>query len=203
MAHEDKFDAIICLYVAALHAKGQTDIFGTCSDGYIVVPKEQSYSGESKTNDWEMAPWAVETAHKYYLAAVQTYRICGGVSMTNAALAIEIILKSYLLKPWSNIGRLDQRYERPNVSGDGHDLSNLLDMLPIAIQRRLVPSAFDREMICKYRHYFKESRYAYEKDARSGYSGTLHSIVEHMIRETVKIYRERACKDPWILAFEK
>jgi predicted RNase H-like nuclease len=199
--HEDKLDAIICLYVAALHAKSQTDIYGTRADGYIVVPKEQIYQGVAKDNEWEMAPWAVETAYKYYLAAVQTYSICGGVSMTNAALSIEIILKSYLLTPSVNLGALNQRYDRAKVSGDGHDLSNLLDRLPSCIQRKLVPSAFEREMLYKYRNYFKESRYAYETKAQSGHSGTLHSIAERMIRETVKIYLERGCGDPWIKNF--
>ncbi|WP_417438944.1 DUF429 domain-containing protein [Idiomarina sp.] len=203
-AHEDKLDAIVCLYVAALHAIGHTSILGSPGDGYIVVPKQQEYistRNSAQSDEWEMAEWAVETAHKYYLAAVRTWDICGGVSMTNAALAVEIILKSYLLTPSRNLGGLNQRYSRPNVSGDSHNLSNLLDMLPAEIQRKLV-SPFEREMLYKYRDYFKVGRYAYETNAPPNYSQTLHSIAESMIRKTVKIYLERGSEDPWIVNFK-
>ena len=203
-AHEDKLDAIVCLYVAALHKIGHTTTFGSPGDGYIVVPKQQEYISTrnfAESDEWEMAPWAVETAHKYYLAAIQTYPICGNVSMTNAALAAEIILKSYLLRPSKNLGAVNQRYSRPKVSGDSHNLSNLLDMLPAEIQGKLV-SSFEREMLYKYRNYFKDGRYVYETNASSGYSQTLHLIVQNMIRRTVKIYLERGSEDPWIVNFD-
>lgn len=201
-AHEDKLDAIVCLYMAALHALKQTNIHGSIIDGYIVVPKEQPYLENSiQTEDWNMAAWAVEIAYKYYLAAVHTWHIDGLVSMTNAALAIEILLKSYRLKPTKNIGAINERYSWEKSKGDGHDLSKLFDELPSSIQDKLATS-FEREMLYKYRNFFKESRYGYETNAASGHSQTLQKIAGAMILKTVKIYRIRNNPDLFIQNFQ-
>lgn len=201
-AHEDKLDAIVCLYMAALHALKQTNIHGSIIDGYIVVPKEQPYLDNSiQTEDWNMAAWAVEMAHKYYLAAVHTWHIDGLVSMTNAALAIEILLKSYRLKPTKNIGAINERYSWEKSKGDGHDLSKLFDELPASIQDKLATS-FEREMLYKYRNFFKESRYGYETNAASGHNQTLQKIAGAMILKTVKIYRIRNNPDLFIQNFQ-
>lgn len=201
-AHEDKLDAIVCLYMAALHALKQTNIHGSIIDGYIVVPKEQPYLDNSiQTEDWNMAAWAVEMAHKYYLAAAHTWHIDGLVSMTNAALAIEILLKSYRLKPTKNIGAINERYSWEKSKGDGHDLSKLFDELPASIQDKLATS-FEREMLYKYRNFFKESRYGYETNAASGHNQTLQKIAGAMILKTVKIYRIRNNPDLFIQNFQ-
>jgi predicted RNase H-like nuclease len=201
-AHEDKLDAIVCLYMAALHTLKHTNTHGSIIDGYIVVPKEQSYLDSNiQAEDWNMAPWAVEMAHKYYLAAVHTWHIDGLVSMTNAALAIEILLKSYRLKPTKNIGAINERYSWEKSKGDGHDLSKLFDDLPASIQGKLADS-FERQMLYKYRNFFKESRYGYETDAASGFNQTLQTIAGAMILKTVKIYRMRNSTDLFIQHFQ-
>jgi hypothetical protein len=84
--------------------------------------------------------------------------------------------------------------------GDGHDLSLLFDELPEKLQRHL-SSPFEREMIARYRNFFKDSRYGYENSAASGYSTTLHSIARSMINKTVTLYKKRGCTDPWIKYF--
>jgi predicted RNase H-like nuclease len=200
-AHEDKLDAIICLYIAALHAIGKTVTYGTTSNGYIVVPEGANETDKQSMDiAWNMAPWAVEMADKYCRVAESSWHIDGLVSSTNAALSLEILLKSFLLEPTSNIGKLNQRYKMSKKIGDGHDLSLLFDSLPEKIQRQLA-SPFEREMIARYRNFFKDSRYGYEDSATSGYSTTLHSIARAMIDKTVTLYKKRGCTDPWILSF--
>ncbi|RUO55525.1 DUF429 domain-containing protein [Pseudidiomarina homiensis] len=200
-AHEDKLDAIVCLYVAALHAIKQTDLYGSASDGYIVVPKEQHhFSNDIQAEDWEMAPWAVETAYKYYLVAENAWKIDGIVSMTNAALSIEILLKSYRLKPTKNIGAENERYSWQRLNRDKHDLCKLFDDLPTSVQRKLATS-FEIKMLHKYRNFFTKSRYSYETDAANGHNQTLQKVAGAMIRKTVEIYRKRNSSDSFIQSF--
>jgi len=200
-AHEDKLDAIICLYIAGLHAIGGTDTYGRKSDGYIVVPKAHDETNQPNMDEeWTMAPWALEMADKYCQVAEASWQIDGLVSSTNAALSLEILLKSFLLEPTKNIGKLNQRYKMSKKVGDGHDLSLLFDELPEKLKRHL-SSPFEREMIARYRNFFKDSRYGYENSAASGYSTTLHSIARSMINKTVTLYKKRGCTDPWIKYF--
>ncbi|AWL12633.1 hypothetical protein HMF8227_02175 [Saliniradius amylolyticus] len=200
-ANEDKLDAIICLYVAALHALKKTDFYGSIDDGYIVVPMEKQYSfSEPRIDDWVMAAWAVETAYNYYMAAEATWQVSSIVSMTNAALSIEILLKSYRLKPTHNIGAINERYSWQGNKSDGHDLSKLFDELPVSVQRKLCTS-FDREMLYKYRNFFRDSKYGYERNATNRCSQTLQKIAGEMIRKTVEIYRDHGSKDPFIQSY--
>lgn len=196
--YEDKLDAIVCLYVAALHAMKQTVVHGTKDNGYIVVPKSQRYlSNNAYDDDWTMAPWAVETAYHYYLTATNTWQQNGIVSMTNAALAVEILLKSFRLEPTKNIGATNERYEWRRFKGDGHDLLRLYDDLPASIKRDFVASV-DRGILSKYRNFFKDSRYGYKTQADVTHTQALHKIAEVLILKTVKIYRERGCTDVFI-----
>lgn len=199
--HEDKLDALVCLYVAGLHATQNTVTHGTIETGYIVTPKCQSYINVSSSEEpWHMAPWAVETAYNYYRAAIETWRVDGKVSMTNAALAIEILLKSFRLTPALNIGDANERYEWKRNSVAGHDLSALYDDLPSPLKDKLVASA-DLVTLNKYRNHFSQSRYSYEVNARVGYNDDLLKLANLMICRAVKVYLEHGCNDAFIKNF--
>ena len=157
-------------------------------------------------HSWIMAPYMVETAYKYYRAAQSLWSQDFQISIVNAALSIEILLKSFNAEVVANDGKINEKYRfNNNVIPKGsnkHDLVVLYNALPKEV-RSLFHDNFTLDMLEKYRKTFVDDRYMYEEGARSGATGALLDIAGKFIAMTVNIYKERSCNDLWIVNYPK
>lgn len=170
-----------------------------------------------------LTPWMVESAHRYLCAAeLLRYKLLD-VAQVNAALGMEILLKSFVAKPNSNHGEFTETYkfndrllrcshEQLQSSGDvspdrkdpdGHDLLTLFYAIPEAIRREI---GLERRKVsvAQYRHVFTQSRYRYEKirkDKKRQCASVLIDVLRDLIPHVVDFYRKRGCEDPFIVCY--
>jgi hypothetical protein len=154
--------------------------------------------------EWSFSPHMVETAHHYYEAAKVLYPHgnLGQVAVINAALAIEILFKSFNSSIAANEGKLNEKYnfqhgKLPKKNRNAHNLMQLYELLPNEVKSKF-HDKFILDMLEKYKHVFTADRYFYEKTARSSYSSTLIEIAGKLIHITALIYKEKGCTDIWI-----
>lgn len=147
-----------------------------------------------------MAPWLVEESYKYYLAAclLRHERNLLSVAEINAALSIEILLKSFLVKSAGDQGTVYERYvfDKPKKT-DPHNLHDLFELLPEEIK----DSIFDEETVACLKVYgdvFTKSRYKYEPTAKKSSSPILIDIAGLLLPKVVNFYKENHSVDPWI-----
>ena len=154
-----------------------------------------------------MAIWVLESAYRYARAAA----ILRNASLTfesevNAALAMELLLKSLLAQPVDNDrrGTVAQQYEVPKSLGirDGHDLGQLADAIPSDIAERLGLPAI-RDVLESKKSVFKHSRYIYEVTAPNGSSETLLGHVCWLLPQVVEHFESIGSADPWLLYMRK
>jgi hypothetical protein len=169
-----------------------------------------------------LTPWMVESAYRY-LTAAKHLKCCDNmlpIAHINAALGMEILLKSFVSRPNGKLGQVNETYklnddaleaahvylktvERVPANRrypDKHDLLTLFYAIPEPIRQRI---RLDRRehWIEKYRDVFTKARYPYEKDARSGSSDILIGILDELIDDVVDWYRKLGCKDLFILCY--
>ena len=170
------------------------------SNKVLIAHKGLSMEDKCKT-EWVMAPFMVETAYQYYRASQLLWSQCFKVSIVNAALSIEILLKSFNAAVVANEGALNEKYKfNEKVLPDKtnkHDLVELFDALPADVKNKF-SNSFVQDMLEKYRYTFIHDRYMYEPSARSGATTSLIDIAGELIKKTVAIYVARECTDPWI-----
>lgn len=152
-------------------------------------------------SQWTMAPYMVEAAHGYSKAADSLWSQNFMVSIVNAALAVEILLKSFNAKISDNAGMLNEKYKFDDSvlpkGANRHDLIVLFDALPPEVREKF-RDPYITDMLESYRYTFVKDRYVYEANARRGASGALLGVADELIKETVKIYKQRGCTDDWI-----
>lgn len=180
--------------------------------------------------DRKFAPWMVEESYKYYLASCHLSEVngLGYISNVNAALAIEILFKSYLCKQeehkngsiitsynsasldvqfkdneykdtrFESVGEDRSKNRAPTVH---HDLYALAKSLPIDIQSILFEE-FDFYILKRRRHTFTNSRYLYELKNQSDHSNILSELVDSYINKTIRLYQKHKCDDVWISNFK-
>lgn len=151
----------------------------------------------------EFHPFMVETAYDYLKTVTTSKHERGFIRETLGALAIEIILKSYIAKVNGNFQQLDERYEinwikRPS---DSHNLKCLAENLPPIIKSYLLDKE-DEEVIESHQDAFKNSRYCYERKAKNFYSDAPIRLAAKLICKTIYLYREQGCNDPFIKSFD-
>jgi hypothetical protein len=156
--------------------------------------------------------WMLEEADRYCLAA-ETLALKKNLdrqAQVNAALSIEILLKSFLAETDLYKGEVHETYN----SVFGHDLVVLADKAPSDIRSILglmastagVPLTRSRRYIEQYRKTFFEDRYIYEslKDKegdvkqRPAYSSEFISVARSLIDKTINIYIDTGSNDPWV-----
>ncbi len=168
-----------------------------------------------------LTPWMIESAYRYCEAAkhLLTGHDMMAVAQVNAAIGIEILLKSFVAVPNGNHGQVDETYDldadliknahrelqyagkiAADKRVDKHDLLTLFHAVPADIRSRL---RFDQEeeWIERYRNVFTNARYPYEANSPKGYSDTLVYVLGQMIENVVKWYREQGCRDPFIVYY--
>lgn len=168
-----------------------------------------------------LTPWMIESAYRYWIAAkhLLTGHDMMAVAQVNAAIGMEILLKSFVAVPNGNHGKVNETYDLEaeliknahrelqdagkivaNKRVDKHDLLTLFHAVPAEIRTRL---CFDQEeeWIERYRNVFTNARYPYEANSPSGYDDILIDILGQMIECVVIWYREQGCRDPFIVCY--
>ncbi|CCN71979.1 hypothetical protein [Vibrio nigripulchritudo] len=154
--------------------------------------------------------WMVETAEKYCTAAellAKENNLCRQAQI-NAALSIEILLKSYLSRTKEYEGEIYETYQ----SKREHNLVKLADMLPVEVRSYLdlsepqngYPKSGTRRCIERYAKTFTEERYIYESSKnklRPGFSTSLTRTARILIDKTISLYISTGSDDPWIKSF--
>ena len=127
--------------------------------------------------------WMIESAHSYLKAAeLLDAQHLPHVAQVNAAIGMEILLKSFISLPDQNPGTSGEKYtldpaalakahqqllsigKTNRKSPDRHDLLTLFHAVPDQIRCSL---ALDSQEDCfdRYRNVFTNSRYPYESDS--------------------------------------
>lgn len=145
------------------------------------------------------SPYMLEIASDYLRAAklLLGQPNLGGVAMINAAIAIEIILKSFTAKPTEN-KRKDTVAEQYEISGKKlHLLTDLAKQIDPVIYREL--GFHNHEcLLKKYDSLFVQARYPYEPTARTDYTEIPIQIGIEMFRATIEWYKRTNNNDPWV-----
>ena len=146
------------------------------------------------------SPYMLETASDYLRAANYLWEQpnLGGVAMVNAAIAIEIILKSFIAEPTDNIrkGTVGEQYEIERKKRL-HLFTDLAKQIDPVIYRELGFQKHE-DWFGKYDNLFVKARYPYESTARSGYTKTPIKIGIEMFRSTIEWYKKTNNNDPWV-----
>ena len=145
------------------------------------------------------SPYMIESAHDYIRAARLLWNqpnLCS-VSVVNAAIGLEIILKSFVAQPSQNerMGTISEQYE---INGKRfHKLTDLAKKIDESVYKKL--------RLDQYEHWFEsfdnlfiEARYPYEPEARTSYSEVPITIGEGLLSKVIQWYKESGSTDPWI-----
>ena len=167
-----------------------------------------------------LAPWMVESAHKYLKAANILYRADPNllhIASVNAALGLEILLKSFIANITKNEGKVHEKY-RPNKDAlkashailkekgevgdrlDSHDLLLLFYAVPEEVRKAVNLHRFEIS-IRTCRHVFAGSRYEYEAESPTGFCDTAIQALNILVPNTVHYYKQHGCTDSWIISY--
>ncbi|MCF4998834.1 hypothetical protein GIW70_25400 [Pseudomonas syringae] len=169
-----------------------------------------------------LTPWMVESAYRYWSAA--KYLLSGhdmmAVAQVNAAIGMEILLKSFIARPDGNHGKVNETYDldlslikaahlelqrlgkvdADRKSADRHDLLTLFYSVPESVRSRVGLNQ-EEEWIERYRNVFTNARYPYEVKSSRGYDDILVDVLGRLIRQVVEWYREQGSKDTFIVCY--
>ena len=151
-----------------------------------------------------MAGRMVEAAYNYARVAEIALRhgSLGAQSEVNAAISVELLLKSLSAAPVdnANAGTVAQQYKVAKV-GDGHDLLALYQAIPGEIRTQLRLDRHKRTFEEK-RHVFKLNRYEYEPKAAQSFDDTLLQLVAELVPVFVRYFLDAGSDDPWLLIYQ-
>ena len=167
-----------------------------------------------------LAPWMVESANKYLRAAEILYRTDYNllhVASINAAIGLEILLKSFVARVTENEGKVNQNYapnseiikaghallkaeDNAKARPDSHDLLTLFYAIPEPV--RLAAGISRHEANVEFcRHLFTASRYEYESTAPKSFCDTSIAVLREMVPSVVAYYKQSGCTDCWIVSY--
>lgn len=158
----------------------------------------------SSVGSVEFRPHMVEVAWNYCQLVLASNFHRGMIQQTLAALAIEIVLKSYNSVAVSNIGELNETYQFQVPSGakisNKHNLVLLANLLRTDVRNYLV-EPLDEEVLLEHQDAFSNSRYYYEHSAPKSSTDLAMKLAVKLICKTVVLYRQRGCIDPFVMQF--
>ncbi len=147
------------------------------------------------------APYMLEAAGNYVRAAQLLWRQpnMGKVSVVNAAIAIEIMLKSFIAVPVENSrkGTVGEQYELKQRIHGLYDLYNAVDT---DLAKKLKFTRYE-DWFKKYDSVFVKDRYPYEATANIGYTQTLIDVSLQMFKAMIGWYKESGNSDPWVTEY--
>lgn len=133
------------------------------------------------------SPYMISTAYEYLRAAkiLWLQPNLSSVSNTNAAIGIEILLKSFFASPVDNArkGTFGEQYE---INGRRiHSLSDLAEKIDKDLASKL---GFyqAKDWFKLFDNLFLESRYPYEKNAPNSYSEAPVDLGIKLLNNTIK-----------------
>jgi hypothetical protein len=164
--------------------------------------------------------WMLESAHSYLKAAeLLDAQHLPHVAQVNAAIGMEILLKSFISIPDQHQGTTGETYDldkdaikaahkRLQDSGktdrnqrlDGHDLLTLFHAVPEQIRCSL---ALDSREDCfeRYRRVFTNSRYPYESTSAKFSDPILMRMLRWTLANVVGYHKERGSQDAFIVSY--
>lgn len=158
-----------------------------------------------------MGPWVLESSYRYARASALLLDAgLMGESEVNAALSMELLLKSLLVVPVANArqGTVAEQYALPKgLVKDGHDLFQLYQAVPQHIADALNLHS-QEELFRLKRHVFKLARYTYEDNhfdksgdrVRSGGSDTLLlGTVSWLLPQLICYFVDNGATDKWLV----
>ncbi len=120
--------------------------------------------------------------------------------MVNAAIAIEIILKSFVAKPFENDrkGTVAEQYEVKEKRL--HKLTDLAKAIDPDVYKSL---GFHKHEYWfeKYDNLFVKARYPYEPSSNNGYTEIPISIGVEIFRAIIAWHKETENNDPWVVLY--
>jgi len=153
----------------------------------------------------EFRPYMVEVAWNYCQLLLSSNFHRGMIEQTLAALAIEIVLKSYNSVAVDNIGELNETYQFQVPPGEKvsnkHNLVSLANLLRPDVRRYLV-EPLDEDVLLENQDAFSNSRYYYEPAAPKSSTDSAMKLAVELICKTVVLYRQRGCLDPFVKRFD-
>lgn len=148
-----------------------------------------------------MAIWVLESAYRYAKAsAVLLNAHLSYESEVNAALAMELLIKSLLVEAVDNPRRgtiLEQYSSRHIKLKDGHDLIGLYRQVPTDIAEK-VGLTSQVELLERKKDVFKSLRYIYEEKAPRGSDNLLLQTVCWLLPQVVDHFVQAGNEDKWL-----
>ena len=164
--------------------------------------------------------WMLESAHNYLKAAeLLDAQNLPHVAMVNAAIGMEILLKSFISVPdqhqgtsgetytldvealktahqhLQSIGKIPSKQKR-----DAHDLLTLFHAMPAAIRESLALNSQEHSFE-RYRDVFTNSRYQYESASWKFSDPVLMGLLRWTLANVVGYYKERGSQDPFVVNY--
>lgn len=148
-----------------------------------------------------MAIWVLESAYRYAKAsAILLNAHLTFESEVNAALAMELLIKSLLVEAVDNPRRgtvLEQYSSRHIKLKDGHDLISLYSEVPKDIAEK-VGLASQVGLLERKKDTFKSLRYIYEEKAPRGSDNQLLQTVCWLLPQVVDHFVQAGHEDKWL-----
>ena len=148
------------------------------------------------------SPYMVESAYNYLRAAKILWREpnLGTVATVNAAIGLEILLKSFIADPVENLrkGTYSEQYEI-----NGKRLHKLTDLV-----KQIAPDTYESLRLQQHEHWFErfdnlfiEARYPYEPSSRGSYSDVPISVGIEILDDVINWYKNSGSTDSWIVNY--
>lgn len=163
--------------------------------------------------------WMLESAQSYLKAAeLLDAQNLPHVAMVNAAIGMEVLLKSFISVPDQRQGTSGETYKLDSValaaahqhlkmfgktsrkSPDRHDLLTLFHAIPEAIRSSLSMDS-QEDSFERYRDVFTDSRYQYESSSWKFSDPVLMRLLRWTLANVVSYHKERGSQDPFVLDY--
>ena len=163
--------------------------------------------------------WMLESSHSYLKAAeLLDAQNLPHVSMVNAAIGMEILLKSFISVPDQHQGTSGETYKLDTAAlaaahqhlqsagktsrktPDKHDLLTLFHAMPEAIRSSLALDS-QEDSFERYRDVFTNSRYPYESSSWKFSDPVLMRLLRWTLANVVGYYREQGSQDSFVLDY--
>lgn len=154
----------------------------------------------------EFRPYMLEVAWNYCQLVLESRLQRGMIKQTLAALAIEIVLKSYNAVVSDNAGELYENYRFQPPAGskkinNKHNLIALASLLREDVREYFIDPP-DEEILLEHQDTFSKSRYFYEASAPKSSSDEAMKLAIKLICKTLFLYKMRKCNDPFVASFD-
>ena len=152
------------------------------------------------------APFMIETAYYYLRAAKILWREQNmqQVSLINASIGVEILLKSFQSKPFDNTdkGTISEKYNFPTKAKpeQRHSLKFLAEEIDPTLYKKFNIESH-KNTLAQHDKYFVSSRYSYEPTAMQSYDSSLIDAGIEIFQEVIVWYKEANSCDPWIINY--